>query len=142
MVSLALLITEGRTPECSVKGRSESFHCPPAQSCSPGTTKHECSDKLAQVRTVCVSKAFYFILFLLNLYKLHKFCHHLCYITIIMFIFKYKISHNHIEKFLSLDHSQEPWLLNKALEGTVGSFADQQADRQPISYLSYSLNLR
>ncbi|XP_011353429.1 protein FAM214A isoform X1 [Pteropus vampyrus] len=50
LVSLALLITEGRTPECSVKGRSESFHCPPAQSCSPGTTKHECSDKLAQCR--------------------------------------------------------------------------------------------
>ncbi|XP_066244064.1 atos homolog protein A isoform X1 [Saccopteryx leptura] len=50
LVSLALLITEGRTPECSVKGRSESFHCPPAQSCYPGTTKHECSDKLAQCR--------------------------------------------------------------------------------------------
>lgn len=53
LVSLALLITEGRTPECSVKGRSESFHCPPAQSCYPVTTKHECSDKLAQVRIVC-----------------------------------------------------------------------------------------
>ncbi|KAF3830544.1 hypothetical protein GH733_004363, partial [Mirounga leonina] len=50
MVSLALLITEGRTPECSVKGRTESFHCPPAQSCYPVTTKHECSDKLAQCR--------------------------------------------------------------------------------------------
>ncbi|XP_019520617.1 PREDICTED: protein FAM214A isoform X2 [Hipposideros armiger] len=50
LVSLALLITEGRTPECSVKGRSESFHCPPAQSCYPVTTKHECSDKLAQCR--------------------------------------------------------------------------------------------
>lgn len=52
LVSLALLITEGRTPECSVKGRTESFHCPPAQSCYPVTSKHECSDKLAQVRTV------------------------------------------------------------------------------------------
>ena len=52
LVSLALLITEGRTPECSVKGRTESFHCPPAQSCYPVTSKHECSDKLAQVRIV------------------------------------------------------------------------------------------
>lgn len=51
LVSLALLITEGRTPECSVKGRAESFHCPPAQSRFPGTARHECSDKLAQVRT-------------------------------------------------------------------------------------------
>ncbi|XP_058521820.1 atos homolog protein A [Ochotona princeps] len=50
LVSLALLITEGRTPECSVKGRAESFHCPPAQSGYPVTTKHECSDKLAQCR--------------------------------------------------------------------------------------------
>ncbi|XP_075386840.1 atos homolog protein A isoform X2 [Tenrec ecaudatus] len=50
LVSLALLITEGRTPERSVKGRVESLHCPPAQSCSPGTTKHECTDKLAQCR--------------------------------------------------------------------------------------------
>uniref|UniRef100_A0A8D0QPA5 Atos homolog protein A n=1 Tax=Sus scrofa TaxID=9823 RepID=A0A8D0QPA5_PIG len=50
LVSLALLITEGRTPECSVKGRTESFHCPPAQSCYPVTAKHECSDKLAQCR--------------------------------------------------------------------------------------------
>uniref|UniRef100_A0A8C9A6R4 Atos homolog protein A n=1 Tax=Prolemur simus TaxID=1328070 RepID=A0A8C9A6R4_PROSS len=50
LVSLALLITEGRTPECSIKGRTESFHCPPAQSCYPVTTKHECSDKLAQCR--------------------------------------------------------------------------------------------
>lgn len=49
LVSLALLITEGRTPECSVKGRAESFHCPPAQSRHPGATQHECSDKLAQV---------------------------------------------------------------------------------------------
>ena len=51
LVSLALLITEGRTPECSVKGRAESFHCPPAQSRFPGAARHECSDKLAQVRT-------------------------------------------------------------------------------------------
>ncbi|XP_054981391.1 atos homolog protein A isoform X1 [Sorex araneus] len=50
LVSLALLITEGRTPECSVKGRTESSHCPPAQACHPGTTRHECSDKLAQCR--------------------------------------------------------------------------------------------
>ncbi|XP_053451105.1 atos homolog protein A isoform X2 [Nycticebus coucang] len=50
LVSLALLITEGRTPECSIKGRTESFHCPPAQSCYPVTTKHECNDKLAQCR--------------------------------------------------------------------------------------------
>lgn len=50
LVSLALLITEGRTPECSVKGRTESFHCPPAQSSYPVTAKHECSDKLAQCR--------------------------------------------------------------------------------------------
>ncbi|XP_052043751.1 atos homolog protein A isoform X2 [Apodemus sylvaticus] len=50
LVSLALLITEGRTPECSVKGRAESFHCPPAQSRFPGPARHECSDKLAQCR--------------------------------------------------------------------------------------------
>ncbi|XP_068954177.1 atos homolog protein A isoform X2 [Petaurus breviceps papuanus] len=50
LVSLALLITEGRTPECSVKGRTESFHCPPAQSSYPVKAKHECSDKLAQCR--------------------------------------------------------------------------------------------
>ncbi|XP_036591005.1 protein FAM214A [Trichosurus vulpecula] len=50
LVSLALLITEGRTPECSVKGRTESFHCPPAQSSYPIKAKHECSDKLAQCR--------------------------------------------------------------------------------------------
>ncbi|KYO21223.1 protein FAM214A isoform A [Alligator mississippiensis] len=50
LVSLALLITEGRTPEHSVKGRTEGFHCPPAQSSQPLTTKHECSDKLAQCR--------------------------------------------------------------------------------------------
>ncbi|XP_006118580.2 atos homolog protein A isoform X2 [Pelodiscus sinensis] len=50
LVSLALLITEGRTPEFSVKGRTEGFHCPPAQSSQPLTCKHECSDKLAQCR--------------------------------------------------------------------------------------------
>lgn len=49
LVSLALLITEGRTPEFSVKGRTEGFHCPPAQSSQPLTSKHECTDKLAQV---------------------------------------------------------------------------------------------
>ncbi|XP_075064121.1 atos homolog protein A [Mixophyes fleayi] len=47
---LALLITEGRTPEHSVKGRTEGLHCPPAQSCQPEPSKHECSDKLAQCR--------------------------------------------------------------------------------------------
>ncbi|KAG6939730.1 family with sequence similarity 214 member A [Chelydra serpentina] len=50
LVSLALLITEGRTPEFSVKGRTEGFHCPPAQSSQPLTSKHECTDKLAQCR--------------------------------------------------------------------------------------------
>ncbi|KAJ7311409.1 hypothetical protein JRQ81_007042 [Phrynocephalus forsythii] len=50
LVNLALLITEGRTPEYSVKGRTEGFHCPPAQSTQPLTTKHECSDKLVQCR--------------------------------------------------------------------------------------------
>ncbi|XP_062998492.1 atos homolog protein A [Elgaria multicarinata webbii] len=50
LINLALLITEGRTPEYSVKGRTEGFHCPPAQSSQPVTTKHECSDKLAQCR--------------------------------------------------------------------------------------------
>ncbi|XP_015274410.1 PREDICTED: protein FAM214A isoform X2 [Gekko japonicus] len=50
LVNLALLITEGRTPEYSIKGRTEGFHCPPAQSGQPVTTKHECSDKLAQCR--------------------------------------------------------------------------------------------
>ncbi|XP_058012055.1 atos homolog protein A isoform X2 [Ahaetulla prasina] len=48
LVNLALLITEGRTPEYSIKGRTEGFHCPPAQSSQPTTTKHECSDRLAQ----------------------------------------------------------------------------------------------
>nr|XP_033776506.1 protein FAM214A [Geotrypetes seraphini] len=48
LVSLALLITEGRTPEYSVKGRTEGLHCPPAQSSQPVSSKHECSDKLAQ----------------------------------------------------------------------------------------------
>uniref|UniRef100_A0A8D0EBM5 Atos homolog protein A n=1 Tax=Salvator merianae TaxID=96440 RepID=A0A8D0EBM5_SALMN len=50
LVSLALLITEGRTPEYSVKGRTEGLHCPPAQSSQPLTTKHECNDTLAQCR--------------------------------------------------------------------------------------------
>lgn len=50
LVSLTLLITEGRTPECSVKGRTEGLHCPPAQSGMPVLTKHECSDKLPQCR--------------------------------------------------------------------------------------------
>ncbi|XP_064421952.1 atos homolog protein A isoform X3 [Latimeria chalumnae] len=50
LVSLTLLITEGRTPECSVKGRTEGFHCPPAQSSQPISAKHECSDKLPQCR--------------------------------------------------------------------------------------------
>lgn len=49
LVYLALLITEGRTPEHSVKGRTEGLHCPPAQSSQPEPNKHECSDKLAQV---------------------------------------------------------------------------------------------
>lgn len=46
---LTLLITEGRTPEYSVKGRTEGLHCPPAQSAMPPLHKHECSDKLPQV---------------------------------------------------------------------------------------------
>ncbi|PKK27770.1 family with sequence similarity 214, member A [Columba livia] len=50
LVSLALLITEGRTPERSVKGRTEGLHCPPAQSAQPPAAKHECSDELAQCR--------------------------------------------------------------------------------------------
>lgn len=50
LVFLTLLITEGRTPECSVKGRTEGLHCPPAQSAQPITTKHECNDKLPQCR--------------------------------------------------------------------------------------------
>ncbi|KAM9481024.1 atos homolog protein A [Clarias gariepinus] len=50
LVSLTLLITEGRTPECSVKGRTEGLHCPSAQSGGPVLTKHECSDKLPQCR--------------------------------------------------------------------------------------------
>ncbi|KAF4792871.1 family with sequence similarity 214 member A [Turdus rufiventris] len=50
LVSLALLITEGRTPEYSIKGRTEGFHCPPAQSSQPPPTKHECSDQVAQCR--------------------------------------------------------------------------------------------
>ncbi|XP_056268353.1 atos homolog protein A isoform X2 [Pseudoliparis swirei] len=47
---LTLLITEGRTPEYSVKGRTEGLHCPPAQSAMPPHHKHECSDKLPQCR--------------------------------------------------------------------------------------------
>lgn len=50
LVFLTLLITEGRTPECSVKGRTEGIHCPPAQSAMPVLTKHECSDKIPQCR--------------------------------------------------------------------------------------------
>ncbi|XP_066491159.1 atos homolog protein A [Tiliqua scincoides] len=50
LVNLALLITEGRTPEYSVKGRTEGLHCPPAQSSQPVIRKHECSDQLAQCR--------------------------------------------------------------------------------------------
>ncbi|XP_016416799.1 protein FAM214A-like [Sinocyclocheilus rhinocerous] len=49
LVFLTLLITEGRTPECSVKGRTEGVHCPPAQSAMPVLAKHECSDKIPQV---------------------------------------------------------------------------------------------
>ncbi|XP_019911519.3 protein FAM214A [Esox lucius] len=48
LVFLTLLITEGRTPECSVKGRTEGLHCPPAQSGMPPLHRHECSDKLPQ----------------------------------------------------------------------------------------------
>ncbi|XP_062276847.1 atos homolog protein A [Scomber scombrus] len=50
LVFLTLLITEGRTPEYSVKGRTEGMHCPPAQSAMPPLHKHECSDKLPQCR--------------------------------------------------------------------------------------------
>ncbi|XP_026087050.1 protein FAM214A-like [Carassius auratus] len=50
LVFLTLLITEGRTPECSVKGRTEGVHCPPAQSAMPVLKKHECSDKIPQCR--------------------------------------------------------------------------------------------
>ncbi|KAM3625515.1 uncharacterized protein V6R79_013324 [Siganus canaliculatus] len=50
LVFLTLLITEGRTPEYSVKGRTEGLHCPPAQSAMPPLHKHECSDKLPQCR--------------------------------------------------------------------------------------------
>ncbi|XP_018598892.1 protein FAM214A-like isoform X1 [Scleropages formosus] len=45
LVFLTLLITEGRTPECSIKGRTEGPHCPPAQ---PVSSKHECNEKLPQ----------------------------------------------------------------------------------------------
>ncbi|KAF3832381.1 hypothetical protein F7725_026046 [Dissostichus mawsoni] len=50
LVFLTLLITEGRTPEYSVKGRTEGLHCPPAQSAMPPLHKHECSDKVPQCR--------------------------------------------------------------------------------------------
>ncbi|KAJ8249309.1 hypothetical protein GJAV_G00233410 [Gymnothorax javanicus] len=50
LVLLTLLITEGRTPECSVKGRTEGLHCPPAQSAQLAQSRHECSDKLPQCR--------------------------------------------------------------------------------------------
>ncbi|XP_037342276.2 atos homolog protein A isoform X2 [Pungitius pungitius] len=50
LVFLTLLITEGRTPEHSVKGRTEGLHCPPAQSAMPPLHKHECCDKLPQCR--------------------------------------------------------------------------------------------
>ncbi|XP_023669839.2 atos homolog protein A [Paramormyrops kingsleyae] len=50
LVSLTLLITEGRTPECSVKGRTEGLHCPPAQTAQPAHNRHDCSDKLPQCR--------------------------------------------------------------------------------------------
>lgn len=56
LVSLTLLITEGRTPECSVKGRTEGLHCPPAQSGGPVLTKHECSDKLPQVKSAAFKR--------------------------------------------------------------------------------------
>ncbi|XP_067827559.1 atos homolog protein A isoform X2 [Heptranchias perlo] len=48
LLSLTLLITEGRTPECSAKGRKEGFHCPPAQLGQSLSTKHECIEKVAQ----------------------------------------------------------------------------------------------
>ncbi|KAK9393961.1 hypothetical protein NXF25_015624 [Crotalus adamanteus] len=57
LVNLALLITEGRTPEYSIKGRTEGFHCPPAQSSQPTTTKHECSDRLAQCRQARLTRS-------------------------------------------------------------------------------------
>ncbi|XP_048418834.2 atos homolog protein A isoform X2 [Stegostoma tigrinum] len=48
LLSLTLLITEGRTPECSVKGRAEGFHCPPAQLGQSLSRKHECIEKVPQ----------------------------------------------------------------------------------------------
>ncbi|XP_078097499.1 atos homolog protein A isoform X2 [Mustelus asterias] len=48
LLSLTLLITEGRTPECSAKGRTEGFHCPPAQLGQSLSTKHECIEKVPQ----------------------------------------------------------------------------------------------
>lgn len=53
LVFLTLLVTEGRTAEYSVKGRTEGLHCPPAQSAMPPLHKHDCSDKLPQVSS-CV----------------------------------------------------------------------------------------
>ncbi|KAG7473298.1 hypothetical protein MATL_G00094250 [Megalops atlanticus] len=50
LVLLTLLITEGRTPECSVKGRAEGLHCPPAQCAQSVHPRHECSEKLPQCR--------------------------------------------------------------------------------------------
>ncbi|XP_036390957.1 protein FAM214A-like [Megalops cyprinoides] len=50
LVLLTLLITEGRTPECSVKGRAEGLHCPPTQCAQPVQPRHECSEKLPQCR--------------------------------------------------------------------------------------------
>ncbi|XP_038668865.1 protein FAM214A isoform X2 [Scyliorhinus canicula] len=48
LLSLTLLITEGRTPECSAKGRTEGLHCPPAQLGQSLSTKHECIEKVPQ----------------------------------------------------------------------------------------------
>lgn len=48
--------------------------------------------------------------------------------------FKYKIGHSRNEEIRILDHSQQPWLLNKLWEA-LGSFADGQAGGWPISDL-------
>uniref|UniRef100_UPI00398EC24A atos homolog protein A isoform X1 n=2 Tax=Pristiophorus japonicus TaxID=55135 RepID=UPI00398EC24A len=48
LLSLTLLITEGRTPECSAKGRTEGFHCPPAQLGQSLSIKHECIEIVPQ----------------------------------------------------------------------------------------------
>ncbi|KAM6980574.1 LOW QUALITY PROTEIN: atos homolog protein A [Aplochiton taeniatus] len=50
LVFRTLCSSEGRTPECSVKGRTEGLHAPPSQSALPSLFKHECSDKLPQCR--------------------------------------------------------------------------------------------